>query len=109
MKHICNGSKGLVILEMITRSVARAQTELSRTIEKQKRVDRKQKLAYREEIETPYNLRSTMGKKGANSSKGTRVGPKRSTRSIGRDDVSPQNLFAVDENGTPIEMPGGKV
>ena len=94
---------------MITRSAARAQTELSRTIEKQKRIDRKQRLALREDIETPYNLRSTMGKRGGNSSRGAAVQPKRGTGSNGRDDVSPRNLLTCYEDGTPMKMPVTKV
>lgn len=87
---------------MITRSATRAQTELCRTIEKQKRVERKQRLAFREEIETPYNLRSTMGKRGGNSSKGTGKQSKRGAASIGRDDVLPRTLFPVEEEGTTV-------
>ena len=109
MKNICSGTDGLENIEMITRSAARAQTELSRTIEKQKRIDRKQRLALREEIETPYNLRSTMGKKGGNCSKGTEAQPKRDARLIERDDVSPRVLLTYFEDSTPINMRAGKV
>ena len=109
VKHICIGSNGLGNIEMITRSAARAQTELSRTTERQKRIDRKQRLALREEIQTPYNLRSTMGKKGGNSSKGTGVEPKGVARTVGRDDVSPRNLMTCYEDGTPIKQPVRKV
>ena len=109
MKHICIGSNGLENIEMITRSAVRAQIEFSRTIEKQKRIDRKQRLALRKEIETPYNLRSTMGKKSGNPGKGSEGEPKRGTKSVGRDDVSPRNLMTCYEDGTPIKRPVGKV
>ena len=57
---------GLVVLKMITRSHARAERENSRTIEKHKRIERKKRFATRDNVVTPYNLRSTMGKKKFN-------------------------------------------
>ena len=61
---------------MNTRARARAYREVRRTIEKQRRVERKQRLESRESLGTPYNLRSTMGRQGVNTSKGTRRGSK---------------------------------
>ena len=59
------------MIEMNTRSRARADREVRRTIEKQRRIERKRRLESSVSIGTPYNLRSNMGRRGVNSSRGT--------------------------------------
>ena len=59
------------MLAMNTRSRARAEREVRRTIATQKRIERRHRLESRESFGTPYNLRSAMGRQGVNSSRGT--------------------------------------
>ena len=94
---------------MITRSASKAQAELSRSVQKRRRLRRKRRLAAPEVTESPYNLRSAMGKKGGNSSQAVGGQTRRPGASIGRDDVSPRTLKYVEEDGTPIQNPRSKV
>ena len=59
------------MLAMNTRSRARAEREVRRTIETQKRIQRRHRLESRGSFGTQYNLRSAMGRRGVNSSRGT--------------------------------------
>ena len=94
---------GLVVLEMITRSRARAERENSRTIEKQRRIERKKRFANRDNVVTPYNLRSTMGRKGGNSTKATHSRSKRNVESFENAEVAPIRLFSLGEEDTSVD------
>ena len=81
---------------MNTRSRARAEREVRRSIEKQRRIERKERFASRDNVVNPYKLRSTMGRKGGNS---TFKGEK--TFDIAA--VAPIVLFPVSEEDNPVQ------
>jgi hypothetical protein len=97
-----------VLLEMNTRSRARADREVKRNIEKQRRIERRQRFESREFLGTPYNLRTTMGRRKVTSSRGTGRGSERGKTS----DVSavaPIVLFPVSEEDNPVDKGGSEV
>ena len=93
---------------MNTRSKARADREVRRTIEKQRRIERKHRLESRESLGTPYNLRSTMGRRGVNSSRGTRRGSK-GEKTFDVSAVAPIVLFPVSEEDNQVNKGGSEV
>ena len=88
---------------MNTRSRAKAEQEVRRTIEKQRRIERRERFATRDNVVTPYKLRSTMGRKGDNSTKATHSRSKRNVDSIEKADVAPIRLFSVGEENTSVD------
>ncbi len=87
---------------MNTRSRARAEREVRRTIAKQRRTEKRQRLESRESLGTPYNLRSTMGRRGVNSSRVTgRASMEERTFDVST--VAPIVLFPVSEEDKQIE------
>ena len=94
---------GLVVLEMITRSRVRAERENIGTIEKQKRIERKKRFATRDNVVTPYNLRSTMGRKGGTSTKATHSRSKQNVESFEKAEVAPIRLFSLGEEDTSVD------
>ena len=92
-----------VLLEMITRSHARAERESIRTIEKQRRIERNKKFATRDNIVTAYNLRSNMGRKGGNSTKATHNRSKRNVESFEKADVAPIRLFSLGKEDESMD------
>ena len=90
------------MLEMNTRSRARADREVRRSIEKQRRIERRQRLESRESLGTPYNLRSTMGRRGANTSKATGRGSKEEFF-FDVSTVAPVVLFPVTEEDDQVD------
>jgi hypothetical protein len=88
---------------MNTRSRARAEQEVRRTIEKQRRIERKERFATRDNVVTPYKLRSTMGRKGEKSTKATHSRSKRNVESIEKAEVAPIRLFSLGEEDTSVD------
>jgi hypothetical protein len=88
---------------MNTRSRARADREERKTIQKQRRIERKERFATRDKVVTPYKLRSTMGRKGDNSTKATHSRSKRNVESFEKADVAPIRLFSLGEEDTLVE------
>ena len=88
---------------MNTRSRARAEREVRRSIEKQRRIERKERFATRDNVVTPYKLRSTMGRKGDNSTKATHSRSKRYVESFEKAEVAPIRLFSLGEEDTSVE------
>jgi len=78
---------------MITRSSARRERELRRTVTKHSQGVRKKTIASSNLFVSPYNLRSSMGKRAGNSSKGTA----RRLRNVDLSDIAPTRLFPMDE------------
>ena len=93
---------------MITRSRARADREGRRSIEKQRRIERRKRLESRESLVTPYLLRSSMGRKGVNSSRGTGRGPK-GEKTYDVTGVAPIVLFPVSEEDNFVDKGGNEV
>ena len=93
---------------MNTRSRARADQEVRRTIQKHKRIERRQRLESRESSGTPYNLRITMGRRGVNTSRGTGRGSKGET-TFDVSAVAPIVLFPVSEEENPDDKEGTEV
>lgn len=79
---------------MITRSYVRAELEDTRTIQKTERVEQKLKIQEGVLGGSSQNLRSGMGRRGANSNRGT---PGRSKK-VDASPVTPVCLFAVVES-----------
>jgi hypothetical protein len=94
---------------MNTRSKVRAEREVRRSIEKQKRIERKERFATRASVVTPYKLRSTMRKKGENSTKATHSRSKRNIESFEKAEVAPIRLFSLGEEDTSVENEGIQV
>jgi hypothetical protein len=88
---------------MNTRSRARAEQEVRRSIEKHRRIDRKERFAPRNNVVTPYKLRSTMGRKGDKSTKATHSRSKRYVESLEKAEVAPIRLFSLGEEDTFVE------
>ena len=93
---------------MNTRSRARAEQEVRRGIEKKRRIERRQRLESRERVGTPYNLRSTMGRRGVNSSKVTGRGSMEE-KTFDVSGVAPIILFPVSEEDKQIDNGGNEV
>ena len=93
---------------MNTRSRARADREVRRNIEKQRRRDRKQRFESRESLCTPYNLRTTMGRRGVNSSRGKGRGSK-GEKTFDVSEVAPVVLFPVTEEDNEVDKGGSEV
>jgi hypothetical protein len=96
------------MIEMNTRSRARADQEVRRTIEKQRRIERRQMLESSERIGTPYNLRTTMGRRGVNSSRGKARGSK-GEKTFDVSAVAPVVLFPVSEEENQDDKGGSEV
>ena len=96
------------MIEMNTRSRARADQEVRRTIEKQRRIERRQRLESRERIGTPYNLRTTMGRRGVKSSRATVRGPQ-GDKPFDGSAVAPVILFPVLEEENHVDKGGSEV
>ena len=93
---------------MNTRSRARADREVRRNNEKQKRIERRHRLDSRESLGTPYNLRSTMGRRGVNSSRGTGRRSKEEKK-FDVSAVAPIVLFPVSEEENQVDKGGREV
>ena len=93
---------------MNTQSRARAEREVRKTIEKQRRIERMQRLESRESSGTPYNLRRTMGRRGVNTSRGTGRGSK-GEKTFDVSEVAPTILFPVSEEENPVDKGGSEV
>jgi hypothetical protein len=93
---------------MNTRSRARADREVRRNIEKQRRIERRQRFESRESIGTPYNLRTTMGRRGLNSARGTGRGSK-GEKTFDVSAVAPIVLFPVSEEENQVDKGGSEV
>jgi hypothetical protein len=87
---------------MITRSRARADQEVRRTIEIQRHIERKQRLESRESLRSPYNLQTTMGRRAVNSSRGTSRGSK-GKKMFDVAVVAPIVLFPVSKEDNPVD------
>ena len=96
------------MIEMNTRSRARADKEVRRTIEKQRRIERRQRLESRERIGTPYNLRTTMGRRGVKSSRATTRGSQ-GKKPFDVSAVAPVVLFPVSEEENQVDKGGSEV
>jgi hypothetical protein len=88
---------------MNTRSRARADREERKTIQKQRRIERKERFATRDKVVTPYKLRSTMGRKGDKSTKATHSRSKRNVESFEKAEVAPIRLFTLGEEDTFVD------
>src|ERR1700737_3589530 len=88
---------------MNTRSRARADREERKTNEKQRRIERKERFATRDNVVIPYKLRSTMGRKGGNSTKATHSRSKRNVESFEKGEVAPIRLFSLREEDTSVD------
>ena len=88
---------------MNTRSRAKAEREVRRTIDKQRRIERKKKFANRDNVVTPYILRSTIGRKGGNSIKATHSRSKRNVESFEKGEVASIRLFSLGEEDTSAD------
>jgi hypothetical protein len=93
---------------MNTRSTARADREVRRTIEKQRRIERRQRLESIGSLGTPYNLRTTMGRRGVKSSRGTGRGFKRE-KTFDVSEVAPVLLFPLSEEDNEVDKGGKEV
>jgi hypothetical protein len=96
------------MIEMNTRSRARADREVRRTIENQRRNERKERLESSESIGTPYNLRTRMGRRGVNSSRATARGSK-GEKPFDASTVAPVVLFPVPEEDNLVDKGGSEV
>jgi hypothetical protein len=97
-----------ILVEMNTRSRARADREGRRTIQKQRRIERNERLESRESLGTPYNLRTTMGRRGVNSTKGKGRGSK-GEKTYDVSEVAPVVLFPVSEEDNEVDKAGSEV
>ena len=93
---------------MNTRSRARAEQEVRRTTEKKRRIERRQRLGSIERIVTPYNLRSTLGRCGVNSSRVTGRGSMEE-KTFDVSAVAPIVLFPVTKEDKQIDNGGSEV
>jgi hypothetical protein len=94
---------------MNTRSRARADREERKTIQKQRRIERKERFATRDKVVTPYKLKSTMGRKGDNSTKATHSRSKRNVESFEKAEVASIVLFPVTEEDNVDDKGGSEV
>src|ERR1700738_2548008 len=93
---------------MNARSRARADREVRRTIEKQRCIERRQRLESRGSLGTPYNLRTTMGRRGVNSSRGTGRGTK-GERTFDVSAVAPIVFFPVSTEDNEVDKGDSEV
>jgi hypothetical protein len=93
---------------MNTRLRARAEREVRRNSEKQRRIERRQRLESRVSLGTPYNLRTTMGRRRVTSSKGKGRGFK-GEKTFDVEAVVPIVLFPVTEEDNPDDKGGSEV
>ena len=93
---------------MNTRSRAKAEQEVKRTIQQHRRTERRQRLDSKESLGTPYNLRTTMGRRGVNSSRGIGRGLK-GEKTYDISAVAPIVLFPVSEEDNALEKGGSEV
>jgi hypothetical protein len=93
---------------MNTRSRARAEREDRRNSEKQRRIERRERLESRVSLGTPYNLRTTMGRRGVKSSKGTGRGSK-GDKTFDVAEIAPVVLFPVSEEDNEVDKGGREV
>jgi hypothetical protein len=96
------------MIEMNTRSRARADREGRGTIEKQRRIERRQMLEASESIGTLYNLRTTMGRRGVKSSRATARGSK-GEKTFDVSAVAPVVLFPISEEENQVDKGGNEV
>jgi hypothetical protein len=94
---------------MNTQSRARADREERKTIEKQRRIERNERFATRDKVVTLYKLRSTMGRKGDNSTKATHSRSKQNVETFEKADVAPIVLFPLSEEENPVDKGGSEV
>ena len=87
-----------VLVEMNTRSRAKEYQEVKRSIERKKRP------ANRDNIVTPYKLKSTMGRKEGNSTKATHSRSKQNVESCEKAEVAPIRLFSLRAEDTLGKM-----
>ena len=92
-----------VLLDMNTRWRAKADREVRRTIEKQRRIERTERFATRNNVVTPYILRSTMGRRGGISTKATHSRSKQNVESFENAEVAPIRLFPLGEENTSVD------
>jgi hypothetical protein len=93
---------------MNTRSRSRAEREGRRTIEAERRIERRARLDSRESLGTPYNLRTTMGRRRDTSSRKTGRGSK-GEKTFDVSEVAPVVLFPVTEEENEIDKGGSEV
>jgi hypothetical protein len=93
---------------MNTRSRSRADREGRRTIQEERRIERRERLDSRESLGTPYNLRTTMGRRGVTSSRRTRKGSK-GEKTFDVSEVAPVVLFLVTEEDKEVDKGGSEV
>ena len=96
------------MIEMNTRLRVRADQEVRRNIEKQRRIERRQRLESRKRIGTPYNLRTTMGRRGVKSSRATARGSE-GEKPFDVSAVDPVVLFPVSEEENQVDKGGSEV
>ena len=87
---------------MNTRSRARIDRKVRRTIENQRRIERRQRSESRKSLGQPYNLRTTMGRRGVNSSRGTCKGSK-GEKPFDVSTIAPIVLFPVSEEDNQVD------
>ena len=97
-----------MLIELITRLRAKVDREVRRTIEKQRHIEKRQRLESRECLGTPYNLWTTMGRRGVNSSRGTCRGSK-GEKTFDVAAVAPIVLVPLSEEENPIDKRGSEV
>jgi hypothetical protein len=88
---------------MNPRSRVKADREVMRTIEKQRRIERKKRFATIDKVVALYKLRSTMGRKGGNLTKATHSRSKRNVESFEKAEVAPIRLFSLEEENTYVD------
>ena len=93
---------------MNTRSRSRAEREGRRTIQEERRIERRERLESRESQGTPYNLRTTMGRRGVTSSRRIGRGSK-GEKKIDVSKVAPVVLFPVTEEDNEVDKGGSEV
>ena len=93
---------------MNTRLRTIGDQEVRRTIEKQKHTERRQRLESKGSLGTPYNLRSTMGRRGINSSRGTCRNSK-GEKTFDVSQVAPVVLFHVSEEDNEVDKGDSEV
>lgn len=84
---------------MFTRSSAKAERDRSKTIERERCVERKRKLFIREPYTASYSLRSTMGRRRGSLNQASSSRAKR----IDDNEFTPIQLFALQEEDHSME------
>jgi hypothetical protein len=93
---------------MNTRSRSRAEREGRRTIQEERRIERRERLDSRESLGIPYNLRTTMGRRGFTSSRRIGRGSK-GEKTFDVSKVAPVVLFPLTEEDNEVEKGGSEV